>query len=248
MRVSAHETLVQELRDLAQQKTWEGGKFLTERHVAEQYKVSRITANKALAALVGEGILEFRRGLGTFVMDGKPAASSFSALLAKHGLEEETLVLAYREVSRTEALDASAKLGVKPSVPMEFAERLRKGNGAALRLERIYLRQGAIPHLDKHNLGFSLVDAAGDEGIELVERSFTVSGHTLDAVESVRLNARTGEGCLMTESVVTDAAGQPLWWARALHHPRAVTIGGGPSMDWRIDLDAVFGSRPTRGK
>ncbi len=44
-----------------------GDRFLTEREIAERFEVSRATANKALASLVSEGALEFRRGVGTFV-------------------------------------------------------------------------------------------------------------------------------------------------------------------------------------
>ncbi|MFN9913156.1 MAG: GntR family transcriptional regulator, partial [Pirellulaceae bacterium] len=42
-------------------------RFLTEREIADRFGVSRPTANKALASLVSEGLLEFRRGVGTFV-------------------------------------------------------------------------------------------------------------------------------------------------------------------------------------
>ena len=44
-----------------------GGKFLTERQICARYGVSRATANKALSNLVSEGLLEFRKGIGTFV-------------------------------------------------------------------------------------------------------------------------------------------------------------------------------------
>lgn len=44
-----------------------GSRFLTEREVGVRFGVSRATANKALAALVAEGKLEFRKGVGTFV-------------------------------------------------------------------------------------------------------------------------------------------------------------------------------------
>jgi DNA-binding GntR family transcriptional regulator len=46
-----------------------GDRFLTERQVSEQFGVSRATANKALANVVAEGVLEFRKGVGTFVRE-----------------------------------------------------------------------------------------------------------------------------------------------------------------------------------
>jgi len=44
-----------------------GQQFPTEREIVERFAVSRATANKALASLVSEGLLEFRKGIGTFV-------------------------------------------------------------------------------------------------------------------------------------------------------------------------------------
>ncbi len=44
--------------------------FLTERQICERFDVSRATANKALSNLVVEGVLEFKKGVGTFVRGG----------------------------------------------------------------------------------------------------------------------------------------------------------------------------------
>ncbi len=44
-----------------------GDKFLTERSICEMYNVSRSTANKSLSSLVSENILEFKKGIGTFI-------------------------------------------------------------------------------------------------------------------------------------------------------------------------------------
>ena len=45
----------------------EGDRFLTERQIADRFQVSRPTANKVLAGMVSEGLLEFKKGVGTFV-------------------------------------------------------------------------------------------------------------------------------------------------------------------------------------
>ncbi|MBN2658910.1 MAG: GntR family transcriptional regulator [Spirochaetales bacterium] len=48
-----------------------GEKFLTERAICERFGVSRATANKALSSLVSEGVLEFKKGIGTFIRNRK---------------------------------------------------------------------------------------------------------------------------------------------------------------------------------
>src|ERR1700734_2197508 len=56
------------LRELLKTREFsEGDQFLTERQIAERFQVSRPTANKVLAGMVSEGLLEFRKGVGTFV-------------------------------------------------------------------------------------------------------------------------------------------------------------------------------------
>lgn len=235
MRVSAHESLVQSLRDLALGQSWEGGKFLTERQVAERFQVSRITANKALAALVGEGLLEFRRGIGTFLQPQPSSVSSFQALADSLGIALETVPLALREATRTEVLEAAPKLGVKPNVHLLYAERLRQAGSAVLRVERIFLIKDCFPNLQKSDLSQSLV--ASWKGEPLEEYGLVLAAHALDPVEAARLGARSGEAGLSTSCFVR-AGGRPLWWARAVHHPRAVTMKGGASgrLEWQIQL------------
>lgn len=235
MRVSAHESLVQSLRDLALGQTWEGGKFLTERQVAERFQVSRITANKALAALVGEGLLEFRRGLGTFLRSSPSSVFSFQALADSLGIALETAPLALRDATRTEVLESAPRLGAKPNAHLLYAERMRKAGSTVLRLERILLVKDCFPNLQKSDLARSLV--ASWTGDPLEEMDLVLSAHTLDPVEAARFGVRSGEAGLATSCVVR-AGGRPIWWARAVHHPYAVTMKGGASgrFDWSIEL------------
>ena len=65
-----HQNLVEDLRALIRAGNFvPGAKFITEREIAERYKTSRPTANKALSSLVSAGMLEVRRGVGTFVRE-----------------------------------------------------------------------------------------------------------------------------------------------------------------------------------
>ncbi len=53
-----------------------GERFLSEREVSTRFEVSRTTANKALSSLVGEGILTYKKGIGTFVSEGSSKISA----------------------------------------------------------------------------------------------------------------------------------------------------------------------------
>jgi GntR family transcriptional regulator len=65
-----HQRLIEELRALILGGGFApGAQFLTERDIAERFDTSRPTANKALSSLVSQGLLEVRRGAGTFVRE-----------------------------------------------------------------------------------------------------------------------------------------------------------------------------------
>src|SRR5262245_94996 len=66
-----YQQLNEELRGLLGSGEFKtGARFLTEREISQRFEVSRATANKALSNLVSEGILEFKKGVGTFVRGG----------------------------------------------------------------------------------------------------------------------------------------------------------------------------------
>src|SRR5436305_1998768 len=80
-----------------------GARFLTERQVSEWFEVSRATANKALSNLVSEGILEFKKGIGTFVRGGVldydlRSLVSFTGKAAAAGKRPSTRVLDFDRI------------------------------------------------------------------------------------------------------------------------------------------------------
>jgi len=87
-----------------------GSKFLTERQICERYGVSRATANKALSNLVSEGLLEFRKGVGTFVRGraldyNLRALVSFTDKAIAAGKKPSTEVLQFETVLAADVLD-----------------------------------------------------------------------------------------------------------------------------------------------
>jgi GntR family transcriptional regulator len=57
------------LRERLDSGTWApGARFPTEREITEEFAVSRSVIRRALAMLVGDGVIELKRGAGAFVM------------------------------------------------------------------------------------------------------------------------------------------------------------------------------------
>src|SRR5512140_391888 len=86
-----------------------GSQFLTERQICERYGVSRATANKALSNMVSEGLLEFRKGVGTFVRGRSldynlRALVSFTDKARAAGKEPSTEVIQFESVRAADVL------------------------------------------------------------------------------------------------------------------------------------------------
>jgi len=149
-----YERLNASLRDLlARGEFGEGDKFLTERQVAERFEVSRITANKALASLVSEQRLEFRKGVGTFVRRGTldynlRSLTSFTAMVESLGRRAETRVLGFERVP-----GGISELDFEP---VYFVERLRLADGEPVILERRYFVEVLCPGLKQGDLDGSI--------------------------------------------------------------------------------------------
>lgn len=72
--IPAHTQVRTEILDLIREGILRvGEKLPPEPEIAQRLGVSRMTANKAILALVGEGLLTREKGRGTFVTEGRPA-------------------------------------------------------------------------------------------------------------------------------------------------------------------------------
>lgn len=81
----------------------------SERDLCERFAISRMTAGKAVSALVNEGILYRERGRGTFVAHPKSACTSshlagFSDNIRAAGLASRTRILLFEEEEASRAI------------------------------------------------------------------------------------------------------------------------------------------------
>lgn len=90
------------LKDLIEKGEYSrGNRFLSEREVSSRFDVSRTTANKSLSSMVGEGILTYKKGVGTFVSSGndKVSVNIQEFLKTLKGLTHEIKVFCERSYS-----------------------------------------------------------------------------------------------------------------------------------------------------
>ena len=111
----------------------------SERELARIHEVSLMTARHALATLEQEGMVERRRGVGTFVSTPKihfNKLMSYTEQMRSRSLTAGSKVL-FSEIVDDEE-DATARLALAPKSPVVKLERLRHTAGEPFALETCY--------------------------------------------------------------------------------------------------------------
>lgn len=201
-----------------------GDRFLTERQVSEQFNVSRATANKALASLVSEGILEFRRGVGTFVRGDVinydvRSLVSFTDKATMAGLKPGTKVLAFEKVT-AEQVSPSVReaLQIEPDARLWEIRRLRLADDQPVILEHRYVVHALCPKLTMTQVRGSLYSAwTSRHGLEIGGADNVIAAIALTGAQAKLLDVPAHTPALKVESVGRLQDGRALWWEETLY-------------------------------
>ncbi|MDI7275475.1 MAG: GntR family transcriptional regulator [Anaerolineae bacterium] len=139
------------LRGKIRRGEWRLGEMIPpESELIERYGVSRVTARQALDALANEGLIERRRGKGTFVAQPTIEQAltriiSFTEDMRQRGAVPGTRVLSASVVPATEEI--AGKLEISPGDELVRLERLRLADGEPMSVEQSYLVHKFCPGL-----------------------------------------------------------------------------------------------------
>jgi GntR family transcriptional regulator len=211
----------QQLNDLLQGLISQGEfkarqQFLTEREVAERFAVSRVTANKALSHLVMAGILEFRKGVGTFVREGVldydlQSLMSFTRKATQAGKQPQTRVLRFESLQARD-LDEPMRgsLSLADSDLLYSFERLRLADGEPVILERRHIVARFCPRLTRAQLKGSLYLLLTQKyGLVITAAQQTIQAVNLSPADARLLRLPAGSAALRVQAV--GHAKEPLW-------------------------------------
>jgi GntR family transcriptional regulator len=200
-----------------------GSQFLTEREVAERFGISRATANKALASLVSEGTLEFRKGIGTFVRFTAPhleydlrALVSFTEKARAAGKVPTTQVLRLEQVPADVTL--ANLLRIPEQTPLWAMDRLRLVDGNPVILERRHLLVSACPDITKTQINGSLYALLTEKlGLEVIGATETIQAVNITGTDATLLGVTEGAAGLLVTATALLVDGTPLWQERTLY-------------------------------
>lgn len=220
----------------------EGQQFLTEREIGGRFAVSRPTANKALANLVAEGRLLFRKGVGTFVARPKLGyelrqLASFTANAKASGKTPGTRVLNFERIPAAKISETEARQGLNLAGDEDVfrMERLRLADGEPVIYELRFVVAKECPNLAKTDVQGSIYAAFQDRhGLAISGAEQTIRATSLDRASAELLQVAPKAPALEVRAVGFLQAGAPLWWERTLYRGDAYAFHTrlGPMAGW----------------
>jgi GntR family transcriptional regulator len=189
-----------------------GSRLETEQELMARYEVSRATVRQALAGLVNDGLVEIRRGLGTYVRKGVMEHRlggfySYSREIERHGMRPGTRVRSL-QVERASPRVASM-LELDPGDRVVALGRIRLADDEALVTETSYLPAERFPGLERLDLSKrSLYDTlTSDYGVRPIRARETFEPVLMTEDEAEMLEGSAGGPALRVERTTYDGDG-----------------------------------------
>ncbi len=151
-----YKQLYHQLRDAIEDGAYEvGHKLPSERRLAAEYGISRLTARKAVSLLRQEGYVTAYQGKGSFVAKSQPnefhpaLLKGFTEVMREQGKSPASKMLELDVIAADEKV--AAKLHLEPGDRVILVRRLRLGDGQPIAIDTAYLpydRCATLLHLD----------------------------------------------------------------------------------------------------
>lgn len=202
-----------------------GDAVASERELARIHNVSLMTARHALAGLEREGIVERRRGAGTFVAPPKihfNKLMSYTEHMASRGLTPRSKVLVAKIVEDEQ--EVAGRLGLPATAPLVKIERLRLTDEDPFALETVYLPSNEFADVVKAPLArVSLFGTLQhDYGVELAYADEEVDATAAESNIAELLRVPRGHPVLRIRQVIYSTKGKAtiygIGYYRSEHH------------------------------
>lgn len=220
------------LRDLIHSAEYEpGDKIPSERDLAEQLEVSRMTVRKAVDNLVSDGLLERDSTSGTRVRAPQVrrrisgATEGVSQLLSDAGAEPGSRLLFFEE--RTATNKMAQRLSIQPGDTLIVVKRLRTTNGEAFCVETSYFPKVRVPDLMAADVmeakslygllkdRYGIVPATGEQNLSVAQARDE---------EARLLGIPPGSPVLLQRATVYDTTGRAMEYVKSANHPELVAF------------------------
>src|SRR5262252_4668773 len=197
-----------------------GDPVSSERDLAKLHAVSLMTARHALASLEREGVVERRRGVGTFVSSPKihfNKLMSYTEQMAARSLIPASQILMAKVIDNEP--DVAARLSLPPGSQLIKVERLRHAADEPYAFETCYFSAAEFPGLVSAPLQreslFALIER--DYGMRLGYADEEVDATAADGRAAELLSVPRREPLLRIRQLIYSAKGKRLMYVLGLY-------------------------------
>jgi GntR family transcriptional regulator len=193
-----------------------------EEGLTERFKVSRTTVRKAIQNLIERGLVEVRRGKGTFVTQPKitqelTELTGFVEDMQALGRSPTARLLDKRIVAADEAV--ARQLALASGTLVFRLRRVRLADGVAMSFDETYLPRDIGEKIADNDLEAEPVFALLEEKYDtpLVEAEYKLEAAAADAVAAEALEVPTGSPIFLIERTSYTTGNRPVDYER-LHY------------------------------
>jgi GntR family transcriptional regulator len=213
MAGTKHELLRTHLGRLIDHQLAPHDQLPTERDLAQEFGVSRMTVRQALERLKNERRVYRVQGAGTFVappaINKSIELTSFSDDMRRRGLQPGSRLRVAESVPA--GAETGFALGLSPSTPVAHLERVRTADGVPMCVEHAYLPEAFVPGLLDQPLDNSLYDLLRDRyRISLVRAEQSIRATVLDQATAALLEVPAFSPALLVERTGYDQRDRPV--------------------------------------
>lgn len=202
----------------------DGDQFLSEKEVAKDYGVSRITARRALDELAKDGLVLRARGRGTqvtYLSPSKPLQASVDGMLENFlamGLETEVSLLEFSYVAPNERVMEA--LGCDSSDLVQRSVRVRALDGQPFSYLTTYVPEFVGKTYEREDLGStSLLSLLERSGIEVTRAEQTISATLANPEVARALEVELSSPILRIQRIVYDQQNRAVEFITSLYRP-----------------------------
>ena len=212
------------LKEQIREKKWLPGEQIPgEQELCAIYNISRTVVRQALRELELDGVINRRKGKGTFIAEPKiieglvQNLTGFYQDMVEKGFKPVTRVLHQVVVPASEMV--AGYLNIAPGTDVIDIQRLRFINDEPIQLVTTYIPYHIYPPLATVDLTnrslYAFLEKEG--GIFIARGRRFIEAVLANEVEAELLNIERGAPLLMLDSVSFDATGQPIEYYHAIH-------------------------------
>jgi GntR family transcriptional regulator len=192
----------------------------SERELARLHGVSLMTARHALAGLEREGLVERRRGSGTFVAPPKihfNKLMSFTEQMASRGLVCVSKMLTFATVENEPEI--SARLALPAGTRLLRIERIRMGAEEPFALETVYASASAFPAISRARLERNSLfsELEREYGVTLAHADEEIDATSADSKTAELLAVAKGAPLLRIRQVIYSTTGEATLYVLGLY-------------------------------